>query len=134
MVQTRKQRISGKILGQVQKIKDSESDANQKKYGTMAHRLPILVHSAGLVQALAFVQAKKKNTKAWGKYIDDLALTLGKNNGDQLFRDVQGAPLKEYMTLTHQVNEALVWYKRFAESILKVEAKDANTDEAEGEE
>ncbi len=39
--------------------------------------------------------------------------------------------LTEYMRLTHEVLAALVWYKRFAQSVLDVDASAASAEEFE---
>jgi CRISPR-associated protein Cmr5 len=111
-----------------------KSKSYQKKYGTMAHKLPILIRTAGLVQALAFVEAKGTKTPAWQDYLNDVAQTIGRNNGQALRKESQQAELSDYIRLTREVSAALLWYKRFAESILKVEASEQAEDEVEGEE
>ncbi len=101
---------------------DSKKDkAYRKKYGTMAHKLPILVRTAGLVQAVAFVDAKSQKVPAWQQYLDDVAQTVNHPDGQALLEASQRANLSAYILLTHRVSAALVWYKRFAESILKVD-------------
>lgn len=107
----------------------------QKKYGTMAHKLPILIHTAGLVQALAFVMAKSSGTPAWRQYLEDVAFTANeKSNAKQLLEKSQQAGLNEYILLTRQVSQAALWYKRFAESILKIEASEQLDEEDEEDE
>lgn len=111
-----------------------KSKSYQKKYGTMAHKLPILIRTAGLVQALAFVEAKGIKMVAWQDYLNDVAQTIGRNNGQALRQESQQAELSDYIRLTREVSAALLWYKRFAESILKVEASEQAEDEVEQEE
>ena len=116
---------------------DSKKDkAYRKKYGTMAHKLPILVRTAGLVQAVAFVDAKSQKVPAWRQYLDDVAQTVNHPDGQALLEASQRANLSAYILLTHRVSAALVWYKRFAESVLKVDqseqdesAEDETTEE-----
>lgn len=101
-----------------------------KKYGTMAHKLPILIRTAGLVQALAFVAAKGEKTSAWKDYLNDVATTIGRSSGQALLQESQNAQINQYIRLTREVSAALLWYKRFAESILKVEASDQDDEDA----
>ena len=89
----------------------------------MAHKLPILIRTAGLAQALAFVDARGKDSQK--QLLQDLAGTVGKQNSVSLLRRAREAELSEYMLLTQQVMAALLWYKRFAQSVLGVEASDA---------
>jgi len=115
-----------------------EGKKYQKKYGTMAHKLPILIRTAGLVQALAFVAAKGKGSDkkndAWRQYLEDVAKTVNAQyDANTLIEKSQQAGLNEYMLLTRQVSQATLWYKRFAESILKVEASEQMDEDAETE-
>lgn len=113
----------------------NKAKAYRQKYGTMAHKLPILIRTAGLVQALAFVEAKGTKTDAWKDYLNDVAQTVGRDNGQVLLQESQNAPVNAYIYLTREVSDALLWYKRFAESILKIEASDQlDEDEIEEEE
>lgn len=94
----------------------------QKKYGAMAHKLPILIRTAGLVQALAFVAAKGSGAPAWRQYLEDVAKTVDAQlDAKALIEKSQQAGLNEYILLTRRVSQATLWYKRFAESILKVD-------------
>ena len=136
---TRDQKYAATIYEQVSQVK-SLSDADQKKYGSMAHKLPILIRKAGLVQALTFVQARggvdNQATNAYHHLLDHIAKTLEiKNDGETSRRQVllekaRTAPLNEYMQLSQQVMTTLLWYKRFAQMVLGVEAND--TDSTEG--
>lgn len=105
-------------------------EAARKKYGTMAHKLPILIHTAGLTQALAFVQSRGSGEQRL--LLDHVAVALqlpGITTGDQLATRSREAELPEYMLLTRRTLAALVWYKRFAESVLKVGQGDQDEDD-----
>lgn len=91
----------------------------REKYGGMAHRLPVLVRQAGLVQALAFVQAKGE--EPYLTLLDDLAHTVGMSREDLLGRSRTSA-LAEYLRLTRELLRTAQWYRRFAQSVLEVEA------------
>jgi CRISPR-associated protein Cmr5 len=104
------------------------STAWQKKYGSMAHKLPVLIRTAGLAQALQFVESR--GTDEWKLLLQHLALTLGfaddEKHGqkakEKLLDKSRTSQLGAYMRLTQQSLAALQWYKRFAQSVLKVEA------------
>ncbi len=119
------QRLAADVYERVKSIRDNHNEEYHQKYGTMAHKMPVLVHTAGLMQALAFVQAKGTKNEAWKQFLNDLAQTLQfsqpEYDGEELLQDAQKAPIGEYILLTRRVSNALLWYKRFAESILKVE-------------
>lgn len=103
---------------------DGWPKADQDKYGTMAHKLPTLIHTAGLAQALAFVESRGKPPHH--QLLRHLAQTIafpGIDGGQDLAERSREADLDEYMLLTRRVLGALVWYKRFVESILKIEQR-----------
>jgi CRISPR-associated protein Cmr5 len=92
----------------------------------MAHKLPVLIRTAGLAQALAFVQARGKN--AHKKLLDDLATVISAQNGETLATTSRTAPLPDYMRLTQHALAALLWFKRFAQSVLEVEPGEEGED------
>jgi CRISPR-associated protein Cmr5 len=51
-----------------------------------------------------------------------LAQTLKMRDAQQLISQSRNACLSEYLRLTHQSVAALLWYKRFAQSVLGIEA------------
>lgn len=101
----------------------------QKKYGSMAHKLPALIRTAGLAQALQFIETRAKTDDApEKKLLTHLAQALGFKDGDgmtakeRLLEKSRIEHLGGYMRLTQQSLAALLWYKRFAQSVLNVEA------------
>lgn len=107
-----------------------DNEKNKRKYGSTAHKLPILIRTAGLAQALTFIATRGKGddkVNPYKDFLDDLEKTVGK---DSLCKSAREASLDEYMLLTQQVLHALLWYKRFAQSILDVDAS-ASIDEGE---
>jgi len=90
-----------------------------KQYGSMAHKLPILVRTAGLAEALAFVESRGK------ALLEDLAkvvLDLEKEAAPTLTKTSRTAEMQDYVYLTRRTMLALKWFKRFAQSVLDVEA------------
>jgi len=95
-----------------------------KKYGTMALKLPILVRTAGLCQALHFVRSRKDDGSP--RLLDHLADQLrrvdGKiEDGASLCAQVRAAELRHYLHLTREATATLQWYARLAQSVLKIE-------------
>ncbi|NOK58063.1 MAG: type III-B CRISPR module-associated protein Cmr5 [Chloroflexi bacterium AL-W] len=116
---TREQRYAAKVYDQICNIRDSSKSEkgfiDPKKYGALCHKLPVLIRTSGLTQALVFVQARKEQV---GKQlIGDLGQTIDQPN---LIDVVKKAELGPYMRLTQQALDALLWYKRFAQSELGV--------------
>jgi CRISPR-associated protein Cmr5 len=133
---TRDQYYGAKIFRQISDLKKTsqlegkEGKTYADSYGSMAHKLPVLIRSAGLAQALAFVQARGREPHH--KLLDHLAKVVltDQANGEQLARaSRETEQLSEYMYLTHEALAALVWYKRFAQSVLDVDASEASTEE-----
>lgn len=119
-MQTLSQKYAKSVYDQVTDFgkKNPEKSQPRKEYGSMAHKLPILVRQAGLIQAIVFVETRGK--KSHKQLLDDLATTLGKANGETLRKECQEATLSDYIWLTRNTLVALEWYKRFAESVLNV--------------
>lgn len=126
-MQTRDQEYALDAYKNVSSVKEGHKKEIGRKYGVMCHKLPILIHTAGLAQALAFVEARKAGKEAIYKtFLDNLGHTVGE---DGLAAKARAAELNDYMRLTNHVMEALVWYKRFAQSILGVDASDRDDEE-----
>lgn len=97
---------------------------SHKKYGTMAHKLPILIRTAGLAQALQFVESRgSEEQKVLLKHI---AATVGYSSKAELLSKSRSEGINGYIHLTEKTLGALLWYKRFAQSILNVEASDSD--------
>jgi CRISPR-associated protein Cmr5 len=108
------------------KVNAYEKKDDSDKYGAMALKLPILIHTAGLAQALAFVQSRDK--KPFTALLEDLAQVVSGESAEIFVANSRTSELQEYIYLTKQTMIALDWFKRYAQSILKVET----TDSAEG--
>lgn len=129
-MQTRDQRIATKVHSIVAQIAQDYPDTNdsyRKEYGSMAHKLPVLIRTAGLAQALTFVQARGEQPHQ--ELLTHLAEVIDMQDGARLAERSRHAELHEYMYLTRQALAALLWYKRFAQSVLKVEAGDETPSE-----
>ncbi len=117
-IQTRDQKYAVDAYNRVKTVK-SRPETARDRYGSMAHKLPILIRTAGLAQALAFVNARGKEEHKL--LLNDLALTLKQQNRENLVETAMNATLSEYIYLTQQTLAALLWYKRFAQSVLDVQ-------------
>jgi CRISPR-associated protein Cmr5 len=123
-MQTRDQKYAVDVYKQVTEVKKNFNEVESNRYGAMAHQLPILICSAGLAQALAFLDSR--DNQAHKQLLTDLAATVGQPG--RLLKSAREAGIDEYMYLTRQVMDALLWYKRFAQSVLDVKASDAGRD------
>lgn len=116
-MQTREQAYATAVYELVSRV----SAASKEKYGSMAHKLPVLIRSAGLAQALLFVDTREKEQR---QLLTDLATVMGHTSGDALLQTTRVAPLSEYMRLTEHALAALLWFKRYAQSVLEVDGSE----------
>lgn len=83
-----------------------------KDYKSFALSFPSLIHSCGLVQAVAFAMAKDKSG-----YIDDLQAVFDKIDS---VRDLPArsreANVMEYMRITRHAISAASWIKRYCQA------------------
>lgn len=119
-MQTRNQEIAADVFTRVKEVRQ-----NKEEYKSMADKLPVLVQSAGLAQALSFVETRGSETQK--RLLEDLSETLKNVGRIERLRNQSLAEysrettsLQEYLHLTRQVMTALLWYKRFASSVLDV--------------
>lgn len=115
---TRQQQYASSAHQKVEAL-TGRDNAFKTRYGSIAHRLPVLIRSAGLAQALAYVDARGKDEGQ--QLLDDLAEVVGVTNRNTLTSQSRTNALLEYMYLTDQCLDALLWFKRFAQTILNVE-------------
>ena len=87
-------------------------------YRQFAKRFPALVHSCGLAQAVAFAQAKDKNS-----YLDDLANVMEIDNNSVLGNISRTVDLVEYQQITREAIECATWIKRYAEATEEIGVK-----------
>jgi CRISPR-associated protein Cmr5 len=130
-------RLATEPVADAMKEQHAELKKKRKRYGSMAHKLPVLIRTAGLAQAIAFVSARGKDEHILLlSHLNEVLRTTGSlGSGQSLDGPGQNgrsraAGIEEYTRLTEESLMALLWFKRYAQSILKVEI----TDEAEEEE
>jgi CRISPR-associated protein Cmr5 len=116
-MKTMEQEFAGKVYKQV---KEREGKPDAKKYGSMAHKLPILIRTAGLAEALAFVESRGKDPL--DALLDDLAGVVSGQSRQDFVAQSRSADLQTYVYLTRRSLLALKWFKRFAQSVLGVDA------------
>jgi CRISPR-associated protein Cmr5 len=127
-MQTREQLYADSVYKLVSRLQAS-GQQERDEYGSIAHKLPVLIRTAGLAQALEFVNTRKKSQQ---RILDDLALVVLKSDRRQtLLERSRSASIDEYMRLTQETLQALLWFKRYAQSVLGVEdASAGETDNA----
>ena len=124
-IQTLEQQYASLIYEQVKDYGDKhqpKDNPDRKKYGSMAHKLPILVHTSGLAQSIAYVMSRGKD--AHNKLIEDMAQVVANCGKKEFWEKCIQAELQEYIYLTRKTMLALNWYKRFAQSVLEIDPTD----------
>lgn len=116
----RHQQYMQRALHDVREVPAHLKDA----YGSLCHRLPVLVLTNGLAITVAFLDSKATHTSdraKWNEHDYVLRHLTGLLGGTNDLRDrVSSSGTSQYMRDTTSVLDAAVFYKRFAESILDV--------------
>lgn len=128
-MQTREQKYADSAFRQISADVENKRSSYQKKYGSMAHKLPVLIRSAGLAQALQFVESRGSDEQK--VLLKHLANTIGCTSKAELLDKSRSEDLNGYIHLTEKTLGALLWYKRFAQSVLNVEAGENEENSAE---
>ena len=122
VTKTRNQEYAVRIYEQVQKVKDSDK---AQAYGRYAHKLPIMISTEGLVNAVSFIREKKLDD---GLLLEDIRQLIGKEFGadsvEAFLKVIREADIETYVLLTQKIQDALVWYKRYSKTILNVEGEE----------
>jgi CRISPR-associated protein Cmr5 len=126
---TREQRYASGVYELLSRVV-SKDQAYKNAYGSMAHKLPVLIRTAGLAQALEFVNTRSERQRGPKDLLYDLSLVLGYPDADSLRTASRSEPLGNYMRLTQEALQALLWFKRYAQSVLNIEDASAMEDES----
>ncbi len=144
---TRNQKFALAVYDKVVKVGDkypTEKDSALKdkyqkqrnKYGAMAQKLPLLIRTAGLAQAIGFLEAKSEKASEEPNLLllKDLSEVIEvEMKLDGKFPDkCRNAEMTEYLRLTQNTLAALLWFKRYSVSVLDVE-ENARGEENENE-
>ncbi|HQK96245.1 MAG TPA: type III-B CRISPR module-associated protein Cmr5, partial [Armatimonadota bacterium] len=103
----------------------ASNDSRSRRYGGLCHAVPVMIRTCGLCQAVAFLYSKAMQSSGDEKLLEHIAGIAGVDRS-KLDQWVAGLPTSEYMLNTLRILDAMVFYKRFAVSVLKAEAADAD--------
>jgi len=112
-VHTTNQKMAREAYARITRRKPGE------KYASFAREFPVLVHSRGLAQAVAFALAKGEHQQ---EYVDDLAAVLRRAGWEQmgdarrLSQETHSQPVTHYLRLSRSVLAAAVWLKHYVEA------------------
>ena len=121
---TRQQKWSLKAFEMVSSVKSDHRKVDKAKYKTFSLKMPSLIQTSGLIQALVFIESRGGDGKA---FCDDLAAVYSSAGGKSLDREslrkqAQEAGLQDYLALTENMIHVAVWFRRFAQ----IEFKDVD--------
>lgn len=102
-----------------QHVKEIADKEHQKVYGSMAQKLPALIRTAGLCQALHFVKSRGKDPLK--VFLRHLAQQLHRADAaitdmDSLCEQARTADLAHYVWLTRETLASVTWYARLSRS------------------
>ena len=93
----------------------SRKGGNFDEYSAFAYAFPALIHSCGLVQAVAFAKGKGK-----GDYLDDLQAVFDEvDKAGALYDKSRTADLIEYARISRHALAAASWIKRWCQAMDK---------------
>ena len=114
---TREQRMAETAFQCVEKRAAGKGNT---EYLSFANSFPTLVHSCGLVQAVAFAEAKTNSAIP-----EDIAEVLQKPL-DEITNQARSKPLSCYMLLSREVLSAAGWLKRYSQALIKENKGEGN--------
>jgi len=126
-MQTRQQRDALLIHGQVKGVQGGATT----RYASVVYRFPILVRTNGLQQTLGFFEGKAAGDSGQGErlFLEHLGQALGLVADVNLSSQVMNMDLEQYIWHSRRCLEVAIWYRRFVESILKIDITEAMQDD-----
>lgn len=150
MAQTLDQQRANMAYAHVALFKEQGDRAKQQKYAAIVHKVPILIQTAGLCQALHFVASRSpKEQKVYAlqlgfqlrrapgqvsaeaqrvqepNSLDGMLSLVGAQPSpvlsDALHR-VRSAGMMNYLGLTQEAMACATWYRRLVQGVLGIEA------------
>lgn len=102
-------------------VKDVAVNANpedlKKKYKSGAKKLPVLIKTNGLAQALAYIQNRDNYPRLYGQIASWLR-TKGLIEGGDLVDQVVDMESNEYRRITTETLALLNWVRRFVDGLM----------------
>ena len=94
------------------RVSERCKEADFNEYKSFALSFPSLIHSCGLVQAVAFAKAKSKDN-----FIEDLQAVFNAiDDAGDLQRRSREANVIEYMRISRHAISAASWIKRYCQA------------------
>jgi len=113
------------VLAESKRREGDSADKLKRGYGSICHKLPILIHNEGLAVALHFTAGRDADKRRLLVHLADQLQEAGllkEPTADALLAKTHSADLAGTQTLTREVQRCLDWYKRFTKSVLKIDS------------
>lgn len=139
-MQSKSQKFANAVFTNVRRMADlqqagaaADDDLLARKYKSLCKRAGSLVRNSGLMQTVAFFEAragKDDHYRDLRDHLDAEIKDLHINTGAASLLDfVRTRPLPQYMYLTREVLHLLNWHKRLADAMIS-----GTADQQEGDE
>lgn len=133
---TLEQKRAAKAFEDVTKVEKEHGDGTpgRKSYGTFALKLPALLKSAGLCQAVHFLDSRPESKPMAKALLGHLAGQLERVNPaiqgtPSMLDQIRKADLGSYLRLSREAVAIANWYSRLARSVLKVQPGEDDSQE-----
>lgn len=128
-MQSKNQRIANTVFPYVQEMAelqrvaaaqgDTRADMEARKYKSLCKRAGSLVRNSGLMQTMAFFEARATKDAHYRRLREHLSGELaGILKGCSLLEYARTTSLPQYMYLTREVLHLLNWHKRLTEAMI----------------
>lgn len=128
---TRSQKHADAVFGEVERyVGEEQNQQTLRRYKSLCKRAGGLLRTVGLIQFLAFVEAKGRRETYYAALIEHVRRELHGVAGLQcadsagLLTQVRRQELPRYMQTTRQVLLLLQWHKRVAEILIEGNAEE----------
>lgn len=120
-MKSKSQRFSETVFGNVDAIAGG-LEAKAREYRSLCKSAGSIMRNSGLMQFLAFLQARNKHQHRalYGHLCAELENLGIVSGGGELIESVRGSSLPRYMYLTREILNLLQWHKRLAEILIRV--------------
>jgi len=109
-------------MAELQKSDNGQNDLHARKYKSLCKRAGSLVRNSGLMQTIAFFEARGNKDAHYQYLSDHLDKELKKleimPKQESLANYVRSTSLPQYMYLTREVLHLLNWHKRLADTVI----------------
>ena len=124
----RSQIVATTAFKRINDRKEKNNPEENKKYGTLVHKLPAMILQNGLAQTTGFLLAK--NEAHHQALLEDLTAVFQQvgaklaniADGEALHGEVIKSDLYQIMRMTREALEIAGWLRRYVQGVLKIDA------------